>query len=70
MAIPIITIFSGRSDPQLSTLKKNLFGLASQLKGASSKQDRNIKLNYILIAFEIYIKDVYHQRNKTAGKKI
>lgn len=29
--MPIKTIFSGRNDPLDSTLKKNLFGFASQL---------------------------------------
>ena len=39
MAIPIRTIFSGRKDPQDSTLRKNLFGFPSAMYGAWSKQN-------------------------------
>lgn len=46
-AMPIMTIFSGFNAPELSTLKKYLFGLASQLKGASSNiKYKNNNNNY------------------------
>ena len=36
-------MFSGLSEPHVSTLKKNLFGFASHWKGASSKKKKEEK---------------------------
>lgn len=53
-------MFSGFNEPQLSTLKKNLFGLASQLNGASSEnQIIAISINNAIIVLVVILIELH-----------